>query len=77
MFNQIAESRIMPAGARSSAGRGLRQRLTDWLRYQRAYHQAMDELQRLDDRDLDDINIARADFPLLADRHARQQVQAG
>jgi uncharacterized protein YjiS (DUF1127 family) len=33
------------------------------IRYQRALH-------RLDDRDLDDLNLARADFPELARRHA-------
>ena len=37
-----------------------------WIRYRRA----LDELRRLDDRDLDDLNLARADFPELAWRHA-------
>jgi uncharacterized protein YjiS (DUF1127 family) len=41
---------------------GTRQR----IRYYRALH----ELQRLDDRDLDDLDIARVDFPELAWRHA-------
>ena len=36
------------------------------IRYQRALH----ELHRLDDRDLDDLDIARIDFPELAWRHA-------
>ncbi len=39
-------------------------------RQQIHYHRALHELSRLDDRDLDDINIARADFPELAWRHA-------
>ena len=36
------------------------------IRYRRALH----ELHQLDDRDLDDLNIARVDFPELAWRHA-------
>jgi uncharacterized protein YjiS (DUF1127 family) len=36
------------------------------IRYQRA----LNELHRLDDRDLDDLGIARIDFPELAWRHA-------
>jgi uncharacterized protein YjiS (DUF1127 family) len=36
------------------------------IRYRRALH----ELRRLDDRDLDDLDLARADFPELAWRHA-------
>jgi uncharacterized protein YjiS (DUF1127 family) len=41
-------------------------RLGERIRYHRALHQ----LRQLDDRDLDDIDIARADFPELARRHA-------
>jgi uncharacterized protein YjiS (DUF1127 family) len=41
-------------------------RLGERVRYHRALHQ----LRRLDDRDLDDIDIARVDFPGLARRHA-------
>ena len=41
---------------------GTRQR----IRYRRALH----EQHHLDDRDLDDLNIARVDFPELAWRHA-------
>ena len=41
-------------------------RVRQQIRYRRALH----ELHQLDDRDLDDINIARADFPELAWRHA-------
>jgi uncharacterized protein YjiS (DUF1127 family) len=39
-------------------------------RRQIRYHQALRELRRLDDRDLDDLDLARADFPELARRHA-------
>ena len=52
----------MPAWARrlwASLGQGIR------------YQQALHRLRQLDDRDLDDLGIARADFPALADRHAR------
>ena len=41
-----------------------------WTRQRVRYHRALHELRRLDDRDLDDLNIARADFPELARRHA-------
>ena len=41
-----------------------------WARQKIRYHRALNELHRLDDRDLDDINIARIDFPELAWRHA-------
>lgn len=44
--------------------------LRDWARERIRYAQALRELRRLDDRDLDDIDIARADFPALAQRHA-------
>lgn len=41
-----------------------------WVRRQIRYNRALHELRRLDDRDLDDIGIARVDFPELAWRHA-------
>ena len=34
------------------------------------YHRALHELHRLDDRDLDDLDLARGEFPELAWRHA-------
>ena len=37
------------------------------IRYQRALH----ELHQLDDRDLDDLDLGRADLPALARRHAK------
>jgi uncharacterized protein YjiS (DUF1127 family) len=40
------------------------------VRYHLRYHQALRQLRRLDDRDLDDLDVARADFPELARRHA-------
>jgi uncharacterized protein YjiS (DUF1127 family) len=45
----------------------LRARLGEQIRSRRALNQ----LHRLDDRDLDDFDIARADFPALASRDAK------
>ena len=45
-------------------------KLALWARERVRYQRAMRELHRLDDRDLDDIGVARADFPELAWRHA-------
>ena len=62
------------AGSRDDAGRGeglwrgLRARVGEELRYRRALR----ELRRLDDRDLDDLNLGRGDLPGLARRHARE-----
>jgi uncharacterized protein YjiS (DUF1127 family) len=47
--------------------RRVRERAAEELRYR----QAMRELGRLTDRDLDDIGLGRADLPELARRHAR------
>ena len=47
--------------------RGLRARVDEELRYRRALR----ELRRLDDRDLDDLNLGRGDLPGLARCHAR------
>jgi uncharacterized protein YjiS (DUF1127 family) len=41
-----------------------------WARRRVRYGRALRELHRLDDRDLDDLDLARADFPELAWRHA-------
>ena len=45
----------------------LRSRVGEAIRFQRALHL----LRQLDQRDLDDLDLARADFPALARRHAR------
>jgi uncharacterized protein YjiS (DUF1127 family) len=42
-------------------------RLGEEIRYQRAPY----ELHQLDDRELDDLDLARADLPALARRHAQ------
>jgi uncharacterized protein YjiS (DUF1127 family) len=40
------------------------------LDQKRRYRRALRELNRLDDRELDDLDLARADLPALASRHA-------
>ena len=55
---------------RRDAEEGFLGKLVLWARQRIRYHRALHELQRLDDRDLDDINVARVDFPELAWRHA-------
>lgn len=45
-------------------------KLALWASQQIRYHRAMNELRSLDDRDLDDINVAREDFRDLAWRHS-------
>ena len=47
--------------------RRLRARAAEEVRYRRALR----ELNRLDDRDLDDLNLGRGDLPGLARCHAR------
>ena len=37
-----------------------------------SYHRSLRELRRLDDRDLDDLDLGRGDLPGLARRHARE-----
>jgi uncharacterized protein YjiS (DUF1127 family) len=55
---------------RRDAEEGFLGKLVLWARQRIRYHRALHELQRLDDRDLDDIDLARVDFPELAWRHA-------
>ena len=66
-----------PAGGRGGdrAGmlwRGLRARIVEEVLYRRSLR----ELRRLDNRTLDDIDVARVDFPGLARRHAREAATA-
>jgi uncharacterized protein YjiS (DUF1127 family) len=49
---------------------GMLGKLVLWARTRIRYSHALRELRRLDDSDLDDIGIARVDFPELARRHA-------
>ena len=62
-----------PSDGRKSARagmlwRGLRARVDEELRYRRALR----ELRRLDDRDLNNLNLGRGDLPGLARQHARE-----
>ena len=55
---------------KDSAGEGCLGKLIVWARQKIRYERALNELHRLDERDLDDLGIARGDFPALAWRHA-------
>jgi uncharacterized protein YjiS (DUF1127 family) len=60
----------LPASGERYAEDGLLGKLALRLRERIRYSHALRELHRLDDRDLEDIGIARVDFPELAWRHA-------
>ena len=55
---------------RRDAEEGFLGKLALWARRRIRYHRALHELQRLDGRDLDDLDLAWVDFPELAWRHA-------
>ena len=55
---------------RADADEGFLGKLILWARMRIRYKRALRALHRLDDRDLDNIGIARGDFPELAWRHA-------
>jgi uncharacterized protein YjiS (DUF1127 family) len=73
---------IAPASTRSADGRfrtwsstasllsDLASRMRQATHEEIRYRRAMRELRRLDDRDLDDLAIGRADLPGMARRHA-------
>ena len=71
MFN-LALAPMPPPGPEEGrdAGEGFLGKLALRARRRIRYHRALHELRRLDDRDLDDLDLARADFPELAWRHA-------
>jgi uncharacterized protein YjiS (DUF1127 family) len=71
MFN-LALALIPSPGPdeRRDAEEGFLGKLVLRARQRIRYHRALHELQRLDDRDLDDLDLARVDFPELAWRHA-------
>ena len=52
------------------ADEGVLGKLVLWARQRIRYQRALHELHRLDDRDLDDLHLARVEFPELAWRHA-------
>jgi uncharacterized protein YjiS (DUF1127 family) len=68
----LALALIPPPGPeeRAAAEEGFLGKLVLWARRQIRYERALDELHRLDDRDLEDLDLARVDFPELAWRHA-------
>jgi uncharacterized protein YjiS (DUF1127 family) len=71
MFN-LALALIPSPGPdeRRDAEEGFLGKLVLRARRQIRYQRALDELHRLDDRDLEDLDLARGDFPELAWRHA-------
>jgi uncharacterized protein YjiS (DUF1127 family) len=70
MFNLALALMPPPSPEKRDAEEGFLGKLVLWARRQIRYRRALDELRRLDDRDPDDLNLARADFPELAWRHA-------
>ena len=69
VLTPLSRSSVRDVPAVDAEG-GVPGKLMRWIRQQIRYNQAMRELHRLDDRDLDDLNLARVDFPELAWRHA-------
>lgn len=72
----ISTSTAMPplaASPHAQGGRSLSKlagAVGRWYGEQLSYRRALNRLRQLDDADLDDIAIARADLPMLARRHA-------
>jgi uncharacterized protein YjiS (DUF1127 family) len=59
-----------PASDQGDADEGFLGKLLLRMLTRLRYQQALAQLNRLDSRDLDDLDLARADFPALAHRHA-------
>jgi uncharacterized protein YjiS (DUF1127 family) len=55
--------------------RRLWRNVTSRLREELRYRRALMTLNRLDDRDLDDLNLGRGDLSVLARRHARAMAE--
>jgi len=70
MFNLALALTPSPGPEKRDAEEGFLGKLVLWARRRIRYHRALDGLHRLDDRDLDDLDLARVDFPELAWRHA-------
>jgi uncharacterized protein YjiS (DUF1127 family) len=60
-----------PEAAERRTLAGVWRRLERRIREEIRYRRALAELNRLDDRDLDDLDLGRADLPGLARRAAR------
>lgn len=69
MLNLFLAMIPTPSSTHGDADEGFLGKLVLWTRGQLRYRQALVELGRLDDRDLDDLALDRADFPELARRH--------
>ena len=69
MLNHVPA--YLPAlfGDPRDADEGVLGKLVLWARQRIRYQRALHELHQLDDRDLDDLGLARIDFPELAWRH--------
>ena len=68
LFERSDAARLQPSHWRTPAwAKQLWARLGEEIRYPRALH----EPHQLDDWDLDDLDLARTDFPALASRDAK------
>lgn len=70
MLNLVFALALSPSSDGPNAEEGFLGKLVLWAHTRIRYERALNELHRLDDHDLDDLNIARVDFPELAWRHA-------
>jgi uncharacterized protein YjiS (DUF1127 family) len=60
---------LVPAPSSDDRDEGFLGKLALWTRRQIRYRTAISKLRRLDNDDLDELGIGRADFPELAWRH--------
>ena len=58
-----------PAPDRGEVDEGFIGKVVLWARAQLRYRQGLAQLNRLDSRDRDDLDLAGSDFPALAHRH--------
>lgn len=69
MLNLFLAMLPAPSPTPDDADEGVLGKLVLWAHDELRYRQALIELGRLDDRELDELAIDRADFPALARRH--------
>lgn len=70
LVNPVSIFRLFDAGGPRSRPPAWASQLWARLGEEIRYRRALNELHRLDDRDLNDLDLARGDFPALAWRHA-------
>jgi len=70
MLNLFLTMIPTPSSIHGDADEGFLGKLILWSQERLRYEHALVQLRRLDDHDLDDLAIDRADFPELARRHA-------